>query len=298
MGKSIILLSFLFVINLISVTPALSEVQSSIAILSLQGNGISASEARILTDELRSVLVQTGKYNVLERNNMESILNEQGFQISGCTSTECAVEAGKLLGVKKMAAGSIGTLGTLYKISIRIFNVETGKIDRSVSKRHKGSIEQLLDVMKHVGYDLANDTADKNAGEQPQIDYTQITEKTGSEKGLFVSQNAFTIKAGITSTTTTQHSKGRSGFTAGGAYSFRFLGLYLQPEFLYTTREFEYDSDEFIRYEILQLSALLSYNIKPITNGIIDSLLKTISSDIKSFAILPKIIINLLPFVP
>jgi len=267
MEKTKSALTSFIVILLISFTSVLSEVQTSIAILSLRGNGISASEARILTDELRTVLVQTGKYNVLERNNMESILEEQGFQMSGCTSADCAVEAGKLLGVNKMLAGSIGKLGTLYNISIRTFNVETGKIDKTVSRRHSGSIEQLLDVMEHVGYELTNSTADKTIKEEIQTGNTQTAENTSNGKGLLFNQNALAIKAGITSTTTTQHSKNEIGFSAGCAYSFPFLGIYLRPELLYTTRKFEYYSDEFIKYEIFQLNTLLSFNIKPITNG-------------------------------
>ena len=69
--------------------------------MELEGNGISKSEARTLTEELRSFLVQSKKYIVLERDNMETILTEQGFQQSGCTSAECAVEVGKLLNVQK-----------------------------------------------------------------------------------------------------------------------------------------------------------------------------------------------------
>ena len=55
------------IIVLFSFTQLLfAQEKTSIAVLSLQGNGISPSEAVVLTDELRTVLVQAGKYNVLE----------------------------------------------------------------------------------------------------------------------------------------------------------------------------------------------------------------------------------------
>ena len=38
---------------------------------------------------------------------MEQILVEQGFQQSGCTTNECMVEVGKLIGVEKIVSGSI-----------------------------------------------------------------------------------------------------------------------------------------------------------------------------------------------
>ena len=45
------------------------------------------------------------------------MLKEQGFQQSGCVSSECAVEAGKLLGVDQIVTGSIGKIGSYYTVS-------------------------------------------------------------------------------------------------------------------------------------------------------------------------------------
>ena len=37
---------------------------------------------------------------VIEREMMEEIIKEQGFQQSGCSTDECMVEVGKLIGVE------------------------------------------------------------------------------------------------------------------------------------------------------------------------------------------------------
>lgn len=244
---------------------SLAQEKMSIAVLSLQGNGISSSEALVLTDELRSVLVQTGKYNVLERNNMESILNEQGFQMSGCTSTECAVEAGKLLGVQKMIAGSIGKLGALYNITIRIFDVETGRIEQTASKRHEGSIEQLLDVIKQTGYELS---ASKMETTKDLVLPDDQSPKDNLLNRMIHRKSKFSIKAGITSTTTTRQSGGMIGYLVGGAYSFQiFNNIVIQPELFYTTRNFEYlTADETMHFENIQITLMLSYSVIPLNN--------------------------------
>ena len=57
-------------------------------------------ESATLTDRLQSEMVNTNAIIMVERNQMEEILNEQGFQQSGCTSAECAAEVGALLGVR------------------------------------------------------------------------------------------------------------------------------------------------------------------------------------------------------
>jgi hypothetical protein len=43
-----------------------------------------------------------------------------------------------------MVAGSIGKVGTVYTVSARIFDVQTGKILKSVNYDHIGDIGQLL----------------------------------------------------------------------------------------------------------------------------------------------------------
>lgn len=239
----------------------IAQNKTSIAVLTLQGNGISTSEARVLTEELRSELVQSEKYDVLERNNMESILNEQGFQMSGCTSTECAVEAGKLLGVQKMVGGSVGKLGTLYNVSIRIFDVQTGRIEKTETRRHEGSIEQLLDVIKRIGSALSGTSTEQSKEVNMKNDQFQ------SDNVFSQRKNKFSIKAGISSTTTTQHSADKLGFVIGGSYSLHLTNnVIIQPELFFATRSFNYDSSETLHFDNIQIALLLSYQVSLVDN--------------------------------
>ena len=131
----------------------------NIGILDIEPTGITDVEAKTLTDELRYNLVNLNKFSVLERSEMKSILEEQGFQQSGCTTSECAVEAGELLGVQKIIAGSVGKIGSIYTINIRTIDVKTGKIEQSVNEKHDGDIEGLLDFMLPISYKLGEITA-------------------------------------------------------------------------------------------------------------------------------------------
>ena len=74
----------------------------TVAILDFEGRGISQLESATLTDRLSSELANTNAIILVERGQMSEILDEQGFQQSGCTSDECAAEVGALLGVKNM----------------------------------------------------------------------------------------------------------------------------------------------------------------------------------------------------
>jgi tetratricopeptide (TPR) repeat protein len=66
----------------------------NMALLDLDGINIPQNYIPTLTNRLRSELFKTGRYNMLERGKMNEILDEQGFQMTGCTASECIIEAG------------------------------------------------------------------------------------------------------------------------------------------------------------------------------------------------------------
>ena len=128
----------------------------SIAVMDLDPQGgVNKQEAGVLTNRLRSELVRTNKFVVLDRGNMDAILGEMGFQMSGCTSTECAVEMGKLLNVQKMVSGAVGKLGTLYTFDIIFIDIGTGQIEKSITRDYQGEIEGLIKLMQSIARELA-----------------------------------------------------------------------------------------------------------------------------------------------
>ncbi len=139
--------------------------------------GLSVSESVTLTNRLRSTLVKTNTFNVLERGRMEEVLNEIGFQMTGCTSTDCAVEVGKILNVQQMITGSIGKLGKTYTIDISIIDVETAKIISSIYEDYKGEIDGLLNLMVNI----ANSIAGKEEQPEHQITTSRSQENSVSE---------------------------------------------------------------------------------------------------------------------
>lgn len=126
-----------------------------IAVLNLEGRGISANEAATLSDQLRGQLVNLNAFIVLDRGTMENILKEQGFQQSGCTITECAVRAGRMLNVEKMVTGSIGKIGKTYAITISMIDVESSRIERSFNRNTQGEIDGLLELLKDIAQEIA-----------------------------------------------------------------------------------------------------------------------------------------------
>ena len=158
--RSIILIALLNIIwgqqtTLNAETAAqLAQGKQTVAILDFEGRGINQMEAATLTDRLMSEMVATNAVIMVERNQMNEILQEQGLQQAGCTSSECAAEVGALLGVQNMVSGSFGKLGNTYTVDAKMFSVETGATIRSVSKTYKGEVDGLLPVIEVVAWEL------------------------------------------------------------------------------------------------------------------------------------------------
>ena len=169
--------------------------QTAIAVLQLNANNVNESDANALTDRLRIELFRASVYQVMEREQMQGILSEMQFQMSGCTSTECAVEVGKLIGVQKMVAGSVGKVGEYYTVSIRLIDVTTGAIENTATVDLEGSLGQVLtEAIPAVAYEISGvewiaPRPEKESEKQPETiasGFVIITNPAGAN--LFINQ--------------------------------------------------------------------------------------------------------------
>lgn len=120
----IVLLLFL------TVSSFAEDIKPNIAVMELEGNGVSKTDLGGLSNRLRTELFKTGKFNVIERSRVDEILKEQGFQQTGCTNATCAVEVGQLIGVEKIVVGNVDKVGQIYSIDIRMVDVGTARIEK------------------------------------------------------------------------------------------------------------------------------------------------------------------------
>ena len=64
-----------------SLNAASGPAKKNIAVINLKnGSGVTAGESELISDRLRGDLFNTDKVNVMERDQMQEILKEQGFQ--------------------------------------------------------------------------------------------------------------------------------------------------------------------------------------------------------------------------
>ena len=140
-----------------SVEPLPVDKRLRIAVIEFAGIGVEKDETHILVDRLRAELAGTGHFQVVERERMEEIFAEQGFQQSElCDTDECVVEVGRLVGVSGIVAGTIGKLGGTYTVTARMISVETGEIISRASDDCPCEVDGLLGSMQRLAVLLAD----------------------------------------------------------------------------------------------------------------------------------------------
>jgi TolB-like protein len=118
--------------------------QIKLTVVNFQGKGISSNDASILTDRFRNILVKFDSIKVYERENVNQIILEQGFQQTGFISDDSIIEIGRLIGVEQIVSGSASFIGKTYTVTAKIIDVKTGEILNSSSIDHQGSLDELL----------------------------------------------------------------------------------------------------------------------------------------------------------
>lgn len=123
--------------------PAGSE--RTVAILAFGGQGVDAKDLATVTNRFESELLATDSFQIVERRNVDKILQEQGFQQSGaCSNSECSVEIGQLLAVRWIMTGELARVGKTWSLSVKRTDVGTGRTQFSHVLDIQGSLEDVL----------------------------------------------------------------------------------------------------------------------------------------------------------
>ena len=101
----------------------------SIAILPFENKNISGELASIdLLDKLITWFKETNRFDVVERSQLEKILEEQKLSLTGVISSATAVKVGKTMGVDAVVIGSWTRHARAVSVDARLVDTETAKV--------------------------------------------------------------------------------------------------------------------------------------------------------------------------
>ena len=119
--------------------------------------GFYSDERVILANDFLSALHRTGHFDIVDREDMSAILEELKFQASDLADEEEVVELGGLVGVDLFVTCTVKSVEGLYQITARLMNVETGRVEKIVSRRCLAKVDFLTAMLNEIAFDLAGE---------------------------------------------------------------------------------------------------------------------------------------------
>ncbi len=134
--------------------------RASIAVLDLDaGDNVSNDIVQAVSDLVRNVIQDTGRYLVVERDSIIEILGEEDFMSTvKCDDTRCLVNYGKKLRAQKILHGRVSLVGNNYIVSLKLLDVSSAKVDALNTNRTSESVDSLLDLIEPQTCELIRST--------------------------------------------------------------------------------------------------------------------------------------------
>jgi TolB-like protein len=161
----------------------------SIAVLPFESKGIGGALGQIdLLDKLVTGFVGINRFKVIERAQLERILEEQKLGMSGVIDASTAAQIGKGIGVDGVVCGSITQGGNAVTIDARLIDTETAAIITAKDAYSNGtSLQNLSQMINDLAAKFKADLPLVNGyvigvqGEKVTID---LGHKNGIKKGM------------------------------------------------------------------------------------------------------------------
>ena len=140
--KIVLLLTLLFLLPSTGMA-----VKNRIAVMDFRADGISKEKALRTSELIRTEIVNTKAYTVIERNQMDMVFKEHGIQQTGVIDDAYAIKMGQLLSAQKILIGTVMQLGDSIIISGRIVDIEKGVAEFAVNQSAANE-NQLLEATR------------------------------------------------------------------------------------------------------------------------------------------------------
>jgi DNA-binding beta-propeller fold protein YncE/TolB-like protein len=110
----------------------------------------------IVAEWLITSFVQSGRFEVVERSQLQKILEEQKLALSGLVAQESAVKLGKVLGVKVIISGTLIKMKDTIEINSRLIDTQDGSIIKA-EKRKAGRVADLESAVEDLATQIKGD---------------------------------------------------------------------------------------------------------------------------------------------
>jgi len=142
-----VLLSLSAALAQITADPSRINVKPRTAILELQVyNKMPDDDIQPVIKQFYREMANTGRYSIIERTQVQRLVDELGPDKSMCNDPECAANIGRALGVEKVVYGDVTKVEIIYEFSISVVDVATGAVERTHTEKVAGNMNDVATV--------------------------------------------------------------------------------------------------------------------------------------------------------
>lgn len=126
-----------------------------LAVMTFDSRGLEDDVARTTSYLLESKLGNSSSVELIERNQIDNVLEELKYQQTGLTTSDAAA-VGQQLNAEYILIGSINKLGNLLIITAKLVNVETSRIEGTREVQcENATIETISDMVAALAPTIA-----------------------------------------------------------------------------------------------------------------------------------------------
>jgi TolB-like protein len=226
---------------------------SKVAVLNFTGP--SEQLSRYVIEELNNAIVNEGWLTVVDRRQLDLIMQEMQFQESGFVSEESAQEIGRLTGAQYIISGSMERIGQSYRFRAQALGVETAVIAYSYSR----TVEEDAIVRNLAG-----------ANQQVQ-DFTEAERKSAKTMNLVFGLGSFVVQKDIAGgSIIAALETGGLACAIIGVVNLVETGDISEPKYIYDGGAYyEFDGKRYNYWDDAQDAYNKAYGKKEVTGGIL-----------------------------
>ncbi len=180
---------FIILIVILSSIPVQAADLYVVAVFDLKPEtGVSEQTAQTLSNLLRKDLAATHKMVVMDRNDMEGLLKEQGRNLDECSEEGCAVELGQMLDTDKILVGNVSLLGGRYMLYAKMVDIESGAMIFAKNVQGSNDESELVTYVTQLAEQIAGEIL--LTGKVLEINENEVLVDLGGDVGI---QNGATL---------------------------------------------------------------------------------------------------------
>ncbi len=118
-----------------------------------ESNSQAKGLGKTVSEMLITALIQKQKYTMMERTQLEKIMQEQSLSQTGVIDEEAALKVGKLAGLEAIILGSVTRLNRTIEADVRLIDVETAKALGAAYGKVE-DVEKIRDLANKLAVEL------------------------------------------------------------------------------------------------------------------------------------------------